>query len=93
MTDQDILRRDVESIFLRLDELDKRVECLILASPAQRIGVYDYDSLVACLRTNYLLVFPGETWVDPQNMIQLMVATIQNFRRQIIAEFEEGDNA
>ncbi len=50
-------------------------------SPTQRIGVYDYDSLVACLRSNYELAFPGEWAGDPQDMIQRMAAEIQNWRR------------
>jgi hypothetical protein len=51
-----------------------------------RIGVYDYNSLVACLRSNFEQLFP-ETYRlavrDPQDMIQLMTETVQNLRRQL----------
>jgi hypothetical protein len=47
-----------------------------------RIGVYDYNSLVSCLKTNWEKVFdePGR---DPQDMIQQMVAVIEGLRRQL----------
>jgi hypothetical protein len=51
----------------------------------QRIGVYDYDSLVACLSENFCALFPETNRLrtpDPQDMIQLMTATIQNLRRR-----------
>jgi hypothetical protein len=49
------------------------------------IGVHDYDSLVACLRSNFKLAF-GENALffrdtDPQDMIQRMAAEIQNLKR------------
>lgn len=43
------------------------------------IGVYDYDSLVALLSETFQRLY-GRT-ADPQDMIQLMEADIQNFRR------------
>jgi hypothetical protein len=53
-------------------------------SPAQRIGVYDYDSLVACLRENFHMVFTTYAEEgDPQNMVQLMASEIQNLRRKL----------
>jgi hypothetical protein len=54
-----------------------------IADPAQRIGVYDYNSLVDCLRSNFETALPGWVSNDPQNMIQLMVAEIQELRRQL----------
>ena len=49
----------------------------------QRIGVYDYDSLVECLRTNFEKVAADPEQIrDPQDMIQLMAAEIQNLRRE-----------
>jgi hypothetical protein len=60
-----------------------------------RIGVYDYNSLVNCLRTNFKTAFPDyesplDPVPDPQDIIQLMTAEIQNLRRQIEAR---RDNA
>jgi hypothetical protein len=47
-----------------------------------RIGVYDYASLVSCLRTNYKMVFGSDSALtDPQDMVQRMTAEIQNLRR------------
>jgi hypothetical protein len=46
----------------------------------QRIGVYDYPSLVSCLRENYKMLFPDGRFTDPQDMIQLMTAAIQALR-------------
>lgn len=51
-------------------------------SKTQRIGVYDYDSLVACLTHNFQMVFFQHAETDPQDMIQLMTAEIQNLRRE-----------
>ena len=53
----------------------------------QRIGVYDYDSLVACLKSNFSLAFPDyespdDPLPDPQDMIQLMAAEIQHLRNK-----------
>ena len=45
-----------------------------------RIGVYDYPSLVSCLRENYKMLFPDGRFTDPQDMIQLMTAAIQALR-------------
>jgi hypothetical protein len=59
--------------------------CPIHGALTQPIGVHDYNSLVACLRSNFKLAF-GENALffrdtDPQDMIQLMAAEIQNLRR------------
>lgn len=67
-------------------DYDSLVACLrtgLERSKTQRIGVYDYDSLVACLRTNFekIAADPGQIR-DPQDMIQLMAAEIQNLRRE-----------
>lgn len=53
-------------------------------SKTQRIGVYDYDSLVACLRTNWEKVAddPGAIR-DTQDMIQWLTAEIQTLRRDL----------
>ncbi len=48
-----------------------------------RIGVYDYNSLVACLRSNFQMLFPTDTARDPQDMIQFMAAELQELRRQL----------
>jgi hypothetical protein len=48
--------------------------------PPQRIGVYDYASLVSCLTSNFQQAFPGRQ-TDPQDMCQLMAANILQLRR------------
>jgi len=49
----------------------------------QRIGVYDYDSCVSCLRINYKKAFGNDApLTDPQDMIQRMAAEIQELRRK-----------
>lgn len=51
-----------------------------------QIGVHDYASLVSCLLENFVALFPETHRLrgpDPQDMIQLMTATIQNLRRQL----------
>lgn len=78
------IEREVEILRHRLDQLEKRVdEPLKTETPKiQRIGVYDYDSLVECLRANFETALPdwnGTT--DPQGMMQIMAATIQRYRR------------
>jgi hypothetical protein len=45
----------------------------------RRIGVYDYNSLVNCLKANWENVF-DEPARDPQNMIQALVAEIKHLR-------------
>lgn len=48
----------------------------------ERIGVYDYDSCVRCLRENFKLVFGDDSpLTDPQDMIQKLAAEVQNARR------------
>jgi hypothetical protein len=46
-----------------------------------RIGVYDYESCVRCLTSNWKKVFPQYPPTDPQDMIQRMAWEIQNLRR------------
>ncbi len=50
------------------------------AQPAQVIGVNDYDSLVKLLAGEFARAFPNYGATDPQNMIQLMAATIVQAR-------------
>jgi hypothetical protein len=48
----------------------------------ERIGVYDYASLVSCLRANCKLVFGDDVALtDPQDMIQRMAAEVFQLRR------------
>lgn len=48
----------------------------------QRIGVYDYESCVRCLRTNFKMIFGEDALLtDSQDMIQRLAAEIQNLRR------------
>jgi hypothetical protein len=49
----------------------------------ERIGVYDYPSLVSCLRDNYRTLFPDAPLTDPQDMIQRITAEIQGLRRRL----------
>ena len=45
------------------------------------LGVTDYDSLVQLLTDEFRKVLPEYGATDPQNMIQLMAATIRELRR------------
>jgi hypothetical protein len=46
-----------------------------------RIGVFDYESLVECLKSNFERAFPGETMRDPQDAIQRMAAEVMTLRK------------
>jgi hypothetical protein len=48
-----------------------------------RIGIWDYQSLVACLRESFDTVFPGEDMCDPQNGIWRLAAEALNLRRKL----------
>ena len=57
------------------------VEAAASLPRVHRIGVFDYDSLVECLRTNFSLCFPGTDMRDPQNGIQLLAAFLMEARK------------
>jgi hypothetical protein len=46
----------------------------------EKIEVYDYNSLVSCLKANFEILYPFAKFNDPQDMIQNIVAEIQTFR-------------
>lgn len=43
-----------------------------------KIGVHDYDSLVECLKVNFEQAFPGESFRDPQDAIQMLSAGVMS---------------
>lgn len=49
-----------------------------------KIGVFDYESLVECLRVNFEQAFTGESFRDPQDAIQRMAAQIMEDRRAMV---------
>lgn len=54
------------------------VEAAATLPRAHRIGVFDYDSLVECLKSNFESTFRGESFRDPQDAIQRMGAEVVN---------------
>ena len=52
------------------------VEAAALIPRVHRIGAFDYDSLVECLKSNFELAFHGYEMRDPQDAIQMLAATV-----------------
>ena len=59
------------------------VEAAAALPRVHRIGVFDYDSLVECLKSNFERAFPGEPFRDPQDAIQQLAAVVMEGRRVI----------
>jgi hypothetical protein len=51
------------------------------AARPHRIGVWDYESAIECLKSNWEQAFPNEPFRDPQDAIQRMAATIMQSRQ------------
>ena len=58
------------------------IEYIHTLTRPHRIGVWDYDSLVECLKSHFAEAFPGATFRDPQDAIQLLAGTLMECRRQ-----------
>lgn len=49
-----------------------------------RIGVFDFDSLTECLKSEFERALPGETYRDPQDAIQRLAGTVMNYRATLV---------
>jgi hypothetical protein len=84
--------REVEQIISTPDRPDARIP---LTPRPHRIGIWDYESLVECLKSNFEAAFPGETMRDPQDAIQRLAATVMEMRtaEHAIAQLADHYNA